>query len=373
MDQSSCIGIAAHIYSARPRGPRGSGGLTENELKSPANGIWLCANHASLIDKHQGIEFPAERLHSYKTLHESRIYKELSGIRTPFTWINRVKVQTSPIFAQVTEIEFAQMTLIVASNSVGKTALCQWIASTVETKYLERWSKVPKKHQRLSIEVQYSNPTPHFASVSLRAEDTPEFMLDREISVVPVAPLKIIFPRRIPDVRFNREPSDLNLISRAMDLHPYEVLSLCKNLNVTDFGYFSKNWFEEVDGMCILYVVQKGDPAKHRIPFRQLGHSTSARFLMELGMLAARQFSAIYPTLLILDSGFYTLDSNWASLYTKLLVSPQFRFQSIVTVGPERVNLNALKWVGWKAIWLEGNPPNVVAHTAPRLESESHS
>ena len=266
MDQSSCIGIAAHIYSARPGGPRGSGGLNTNELKSPANGIWLCAHHASLIDKHQGIEYPAETLHTYKTLHESRIYNELSGIRTPFTWINRMKVQSSPIFAEVTEIEFAQMTLIIAANSVGKTALCQWIASTVEAKYLERWARVPSKHQRLNVEVQYSNPTPHLASVSLGAEDTPEYLLDSEISVVPVAPLKIIFPRRIRDVGYNQEPSDLSLISRAMNFHPYEVSSLCKNLNVIDFGYFSENWFEYVDGMCVLYVINKGDQSESRIP-----------------------------------------------------------------------------------------------------------
>ena len=45
-DKSSCIGIAAHIYAAAAGGPRGSNGLSKEELKSPANAVWLCEDHA---------------------------------------------------------------------------------------------------------------------------------------------------------------------------------------------------------------------------------------------------------------------------------------------------------------------------------------
>lgn len=74
------VGHAAHIYSAATsgKGPRGTGGLTESDLKSPENAIWLCAQHANLIDKNQGEDYPADVLHSYKTLNETRMAHELA-------------------------------------------------------------------------------------------------------------------------------------------------------------------------------------------------------------------------------------------------------------------------------------------------------
>ena len=57
---------AAHIYSAAKsgRGPRGTGGLSEIELKSLSNAIWLCADHVTLIDQHGGSNFTPDILHS---------------------------------------------------------------------------------------------------------------------------------------------------------------------------------------------------------------------------------------------------------------------------------------------------------------------
>ncbi len=43
-------GDAAHITAASPGGPRYDEKLTREERRAPANGIWLCKKHASLID-----------------------------------------------------------------------------------------------------------------------------------------------------------------------------------------------------------------------------------------------------------------------------------------------------------------------------------
>ena len=123
-------GVASHIYSAAlsGKGPRGTGDLRKSELESPENCIWLCAHHASLIDKRQGEHYPATLLHSYKTLHETRVAHELSGTVTPFGWIDRLVIASSPLFSGRHEISFAKLNLIVGGNSVGKTALCEWLA-----------------------------------------------------------------------------------------------------------------------------------------------------------------------------------------------------------------------------------------------------
>ena len=71
-------GQAAHIDSAAisGKGPRGNRELSEDELKSVQNAIWLCGHHASLVDKHQGeitqpTSFTATRVYTKRALHTS--------------------------------------------------------------------------------------------------------------------------------------------------------------------------------------------------------------------------------------------------------------------------------------------------------------
>lgn len=158
-DQSHCVGRAAHFYSASAAGPRGRGRLTSVEFQSPANAIWLCADHADLVDKKMGTDYPAGLLLSYKSLHESRIARELGGVHTPLGWIMGMVVQSSPIFAEPTDIELGKLTLLIGENGCGKTALCEWLASVVQVHYLERWARLPKGRNRVNVKVSYLDPT----------------------------------------------------------------------------------------------------------------------------------------------------------------------------------------------------------------------
>lgn len=154
-DHSHCVGKAAHIYSASAGGPRGRCGLTSAELKSPANAIWLCADHAELVDKKRGTDYPPGLLLSYKSLHESRIARELGGVHTPLGWITGLEVHSSPLFNGPINIELGKLTLFVGENGCGKTALCEWLASVVQVGYLERWARTHKGRKPVSVTVSY--------------------------------------------------------------------------------------------------------------------------------------------------------------------------------------------------------------------------
>ena len=54
----SNTGVAAHIYSASPQGPRGQAGLRDADITAPENAIWLCSYHARLVDNNRGAQFP---------------------------------------------------------------------------------------------------------------------------------------------------------------------------------------------------------------------------------------------------------------------------------------------------------------------------
>ena len=348
-NKSSNNGVASHIYGAATSGggPRGTGGLSDEELKSPQNAIWLCGNHASLIDKHGGEEYPPEKLHRYKILHETRIARELAGIHTPFGWVDGLKIYSSPIFGQEIEIEFGKLTLIIGGNSVGKTALCEWIAAVAHAKYLERWKKIKNDLNRLNIEINYHNPEPHQASVSFLSLMFPEYKIDDAPTVIPTVPLRVVFPA---EIHFDNkeDPNDLDLLSKALNLHPYEILALCEDIAVNGSDYVKRAWFEENDGSCYMFAEVQEDRPSGPFLFRDFSGSARARILMELGILAANRFAVTNPTVLILDSGFWRLDTNWLRRYANLFVSPTCKFQTIASIYSAEVDFNDLTWAGWE-------------------------
>lgn len=74
------VGVAAHIHSASiDSGPRANPDLTEEERRSPDNGIHLCNKCSTLIDKNNGAGYSAELLHGWKSSAEAaakaRVYQ----------------------------------------------------------------------------------------------------------------------------------------------------------------------------------------------------------------------------------------------------------------------------------------------------------
>lgn len=77
-NKSTSIGIAAHITAASKLGPRYDEHLTFEERSSFENGIWLCSNCATLIDR--DIEkYTKKVLFEWKKAAEDKTTKLLSG------------------------------------------------------------------------------------------------------------------------------------------------------------------------------------------------------------------------------------------------------------------------------------------------------
>jgi hypothetical protein len=70
-DKVSSIGKAAHICAASPGGPRYKAEMTTQERKSINNAIWLCSNHADLIDTDVKT-YPEELLKQWKAEAEGK-------------------------------------------------------------------------------------------------------------------------------------------------------------------------------------------------------------------------------------------------------------------------------------------------------------
>src|SRR5258708_1102201 len=71
-------GVAAHICAASPAGPRYDPNMNSEERSGIMNGIWLCQNHAKLIDDDE-TSFPASMLREWKETAEGIAFVEAKG------------------------------------------------------------------------------------------------------------------------------------------------------------------------------------------------------------------------------------------------------------------------------------------------------
>ena len=73
------IGVAAHITAASAQGPRFDPSLTSDQRRAAENGIWLCQNHAKLVDN-DASRYTVDELREWKRDAEAAALAELEGV-----------------------------------------------------------------------------------------------------------------------------------------------------------------------------------------------------------------------------------------------------------------------------------------------------
>lgn len=357
--QTTCRGVAAHIYSAASSGPRGTGGLTAEERSSAENGIWVCENDGRLIDNNRGTDYPPAVLLSYKALHEARIARELDGISKPLGWLHSMTVHSSPVFAGKTEFKFGKLTLVIGDNESGKTALCQWLASLAHPSHLERWQTPHKSGKPLAFEVQYLDPLSHTAGVSFIDGDFPRYERDGAFTAIPLGPLQVIFPADLEFFAHQRKEErtdDLKLIAEMLKLHEYEILALCEQMPTRGTEHVKRVWFENNEEGVWMYADLKGTVPG--LPLRNFSGGECVKIMIEFAILAAERMAEINPTVIVLDHA-SRFDNDWLTHYGEILSSSSFGFQTVACMTTREVDLEGLRWAGWKVVRLKGKAPSV--------------
>lgn len=77
-EKATVVGVAAHITAAAPGGPRFDPEMEKKDRKAIENGIWLCVNCSTLIDKDPDA-YPVETLNSWRDEAENSMSEELRG------------------------------------------------------------------------------------------------------------------------------------------------------------------------------------------------------------------------------------------------------------------------------------------------------
>ncbi len=77
-EKSINVGHAAHASAASPKGPRFNTEMTPEQRKAYENGAWLCAHHATLIDRDPE-SYPVETIRGWQKQAEDRAREALTG------------------------------------------------------------------------------------------------------------------------------------------------------------------------------------------------------------------------------------------------------------------------------------------------------
>lgn len=77
-DKSINIGIAAHSAAASEGGPRFDSTMTPEQIRAYENGAWLCATHATLVDRDPDA-YSVEMMRQWQASAEQRSSRALTG------------------------------------------------------------------------------------------------------------------------------------------------------------------------------------------------------------------------------------------------------------------------------------------------------
>jgi energy-coupling factor transporter ATP-binding protein EcfA2 len=328
-DQVQSIGKAAHIQSASVNGPRGQADLTPEQIVSVSNGIWLCSIHADLVDANRGTNFPATTLMSFRDLHERRIGREVGNIHTRFGWIREVLVQEGRPLAPGSRLELAKTTLLIGGNGVGKTALCDWIAGTLDSTYLQRWQFANRSYTVMVDD----EATEHRIDVKINNDEIAYSLDGTSIPYIPLAFSVVLL--RYGSEKGHKSP--LAGLAAKLSIEPHLVTKLltevARNPNsaIRHAEYRKRKLFFDVVGTS-------------ELSYQRLSGSKRVRVDVEFAVALARLESRYRPTLLIIDGGLHGLDPEPFTSLLDRLRSPDFDFQIIVTTAESNRGFE-----GWQA------------------------
>src|SRR5690348_1343729 len=292
----SNTGVGAHIYSASPGGSRGQGGLSPQELKQPENCIWLCHEHAKVVDNNRGIAFPPETLLSYKSLQEARVAREVQGLYSPLGWLHEITINENPLFAFPQTIRFAKLNLVFGLNNSGKTALTQWIAGSFDESYLQRWQT--ENSRPICFSLSYLNPVPQIIQITLKGHEAFRFCIGGQS--IPFSPIHLRFIR-LGYLRHKQEEDDLSWLSRELAVSPQVVRNLVDEIHAFPHAHVRNLRFgpDKYEGGITLCADVEGTVPG--LPLHALSYTETEMVFIEFATAIARISGRYVPTILVLD------------------------------------------------------------------------
>ena len=311
------------------------------QIRSPPNGIWMCGEHADLIDKNSGVRYSVEILQSWKALHESRIAYEHSGRLATFGFVQALTIAESALFVPNTRIELAKATLVIGANGSGKTAICEWLYSLASPVRLLRWAK-RSSSPALDLEVSFSAPIKRTLHVSV-PEKIPQLELDGVRVAANPLPIAVTYLEKSDSSTF---VDDLDMACTVLGIDKGEAQTLASFIDSQSVFLSAAEWRRERDDDgkwgFRLYVQPKNGASMRQ--FGSLSGSEKNRALLDLAIARAKLTAAFVPSLLLVEVSGLSLD--WGSLrpYMEIFSQSRTPFQTVITSWELTAEMEGFGW-----------------------------
>lgn len=345
------MGMACHIYSAAPGGPRGQGGKDASFISSAENGIWCCHQHGTLIDKLQGKDYSAKTLFAWKKLAEARVIKRMNDIPSPLGWVESIEFIEFGEREGLPKAELSRNTLLWGLNGSGKSVLMELAASVSNGRYAKRFTggqiRLPSGGYEDAIfqgEILYSTVDTHNKNIRITVHGNEVERAENGIvGLLPPGDIEVIFFAE-KDLRRAKNEDDVQLMMRVLNVDETALFALArmgtKTLLPGVFRFEQGEEIDEFDEICkrerddgepYIELKFKHEKRDFYISFDQLSSSEKMRLVNDLLINKAREVAKQRLTLLLVDNTVGALDSvNFENLLRTL---ENEQFQSMVTVS----------------------------------------
>lgn len=357
------MGIACHIYSASPRGPRGQGGKDADFISSEKNGIWCCVKHAGLIDKNNGRDYPAATLFAWKNLAEARVKKQMDDIPSPLGWVSSIELLKFENLKNPPKINLSRKTFIFGRNCSGKSSLMEVAASICQSKYSTRFKRSNTiSHQidypDVKSQIIYSTVDSFSKTFTIEVKNGVPARFDGTTQcILPPGDITVIYCSSHEN-RHHYNEDDIDFITRYLNIDESSLLSIIKHRTnelisgeikfiegVIEDDFYDppkkrKRKKEDEENYRELHFKHTG--REFWIPYENLSTSEKGLLLLDLAITTAREISKQRLTLLMIDDLIYNFDEFNFKKYVIALSDGDFQVLSILPPRMEDVILDKI-------------------------------
>lgn len=330
-------GEAAHITAASPNGPRYDQALTSEKRRSEDNGIWMCSYHANLINKDFN-SYSVSEIREWKRKHEISVYYKQSGVKTDIGEIVEISISNFGSINTSNVVTLKQRNIIYGDNGLGKTLICDLIASISNNIYNERWRT--KWHSGISkFTLKYVKDEEYNFRINLTSDDQLDFFNNDKKLYRLYAPFKIYYFDswiKIPPFEYKEELSE----DENTDIYNKIILEgFKKYLGIEEFQFCTLiEYMRNRDLHLINDIKMENNELRIQIrngpgyfTFNMLSQGEKELTIIEIAIAIANLSSEFNPTVLIIDFEIYsTLDDKNIAKFFEKLKSGVIKYQVIL-------------------------------------------
>lgn len=343
-DSVNLTGVAAHISAASPGGRRFSDlPVNSAERSTINNGIWLCANHADLIDGDETF-FTSSLLKTYKAKHEEKINFEHKGLKNDSGSVVSIKISNLGLIRNEVTLEFGNKNLILGTNGVGKTLVCELIASLKNKQYLNRWHKYTwDETNGYSYINYYKNETIKFGifinsdnKISYSFNDVAQPFLNAPFSVFLLTKNIYDFKQDINVERENRnelpieETDIITWLSQYFNLTEEEFVNVINSMRNEEKFFVNDIRIKRKRRSLEVMFWGRSNDSFH--PFHEFSGGERQRIVLEIALKIASYYAKFQTTILLLEnSAISTIDQTGINKLLDVIDKNDLGFQFFFT------------------------------------------